>query len=83
MMLAYVFLFVAVALLVLGISFATSPDKSPRPMTDAFFVLVSFFFLLMGLRYLFGGVGNDNPLAGAFIASLALTFFWFKRRKQS
>jgi hypothetical protein len=83
MIMAYVFLFVAVALLVVGISFALSPGKSPGPMIDAFFVLVSFFFLLMGLRYVFGGVGNDNPLAGAFIASLALTFFWFKRRRQS
>jgi hypothetical protein len=83
MMLAYVFLFVAVALLVVGISFAISSSKNPGPVLEAFLVLASFFFLLMGLRYLFGGFGNENPLAGAFIASLALTFFWFMRRRHS
>jgi hypothetical protein len=51
------------------------------PWVELFFVFIAFYFLLLGLRMLLGNMSVPEPLVGALLASLALTFFWAMRKK--
>jgi hypothetical protein len=74
----------AIAFLALGISYGLGPARSSKSLTEAIFVFVAFFFLLLGLSIMFaGGSSNANVLLGDLFASLALTFFWVMRKKPS
>jgi hypothetical protein len=72
----------AVILLLLGVAFAVGPIKGGRPpAVEAVFAFVALYFVLLGLRSMFGGVHDPEVLLGDLFASLGLTFFWAMRNK--
>ena len=72
-----------VMLMVLGIAFAIGHTKESGVRLTAFLVFVAFYFLLLGLRFMIGMNGGDGLFLGDLLASLALTFFWVMRQRQS
>ena len=73
--------FGALVLLVIGIVLALRPVEA-IPHTETAFAFISFYFLLLGLHFMFGGpAADDGILLGDLFASLALTFFWATRRR--
>jgi len=80
-MIAGIILVFAVGMLLLGISATFAPIKGFTPRVEAFCVFVACFFLLLGLRLVFGEIHDDNVFVGSLLASLAVTFFWAMRRK--
>jgi hypothetical protein len=73
----------SVAPLLLGINFSLGPTKEAKSLIEAGFVFAAFFFLLLGLHFIVGSGNDDSALVGAFLASLALTFFWTIRKRKS
>jgi hypothetical protein len=75
----------ALILLSFGVILALHPANGahPRVTTDeAVFAFIAFYFLLLGLRFMVGSVGNGGGIfLGDLFASLALTYFWSMRRK--
>lgn len=51
---------------------------------NAIRAFVAFYFLLIGLRFMVGSIGQDDNgvFLGALFASLALTFFWVMRKEK-
>jgi hypothetical protein len=63
------------------LAFAFGPILKPY-FTETVPAFIGFFFLLLGLRMMLSPTGPEgNVLLGDFLASLALTYFWVKRRK--
>jgi hypothetical protein len=78
---ALIFGFGLVGTMLLGINFAIGPTKEDRPMVEAIFTFIAFFFLLLGLKVMFFSFG-DLGLIGDLFASLALTFLWLMLRRR-
>ena len=73
-----------VALLVFGLAYALRPAEGEgRHLKEILLAFVAFYFLLLGLRMIAGFIHDPEILLGDFFASLALTFFWAMRRKES
>jgi hypothetical protein len=72
---------IAIVVFVLILAFAFGPTYKAN-IAWAIPAFIAFFFLLLGLRMIFGPSGpDDNILLGDFLASPALTYFWVVRRK--
>ena len=72
-----------VALLALGITFALGPTKEAGAGLVVFLLFVAFFFLLLGLRLMISSAADEGLFLGDLLASLAMTFFWVTRQRQS
>lgn len=72
-----------VALLALGITFALGRTKEVGGRLTAFLVFVAFSFLLLGLRLMISSAADEGLFLGDLLASLAMTFFWVMRQRQS
>ncbi len=66
--------------LLLGLVFALWTAVRTFPL-EAARVFVASYFMLPGLRMVFGGVHDPEILLGDLFASLGLTYFWIMRRK--
>jgi len=82
-MLAGLIVVFAVVVVLLGISATFTPIRGFTPRVEAVCVFVACFFLLLGLRMVFGEMYGDGPVIGSLLASLAVTFFWRMWRKSS
>lgn len=72
------------ALLVFWLAYAFRPAQGfGRHLKESVFAFIAFYLLLLGLRMMLSSITHDGVFLGDLFASLALTFFWIVRRKQS